>query len=149
MLTTVEFLWRLNQQYVNRLTRARSYLDLLEQMLVGRGAEDTEVFLTLQTMRAQLDNLGEEQRGWCYTYFYESPETKRVVHTRRAIRLALANFEQMRERHSLDLSDLVAQLARLPRPAASMTHVPNGDLWDRLLLALADLTNFNRELDLA
>ncbi len=146
-MVSAEFLWRLNQEYINRLARARSYLDLLEQMLVGSAADDTDVFLTLQNMRVYLDDLSEEHRLWCYREFYESPQSKRVVQTARAVRRALASFGQMRERHRLDLGELAAQLDGLPRPAPDVTHVPTGDLWDMVLLALADLADFSPSLE--
>jgi hypothetical protein len=147
MLTSAEFLWRLNRDYVTRLARARTYLDLLEPMLLGGGADENEAFFTLQNVRAYLDSLGEEQREWCYTYFYQSPTNKRIVHSPRAITRALVSFEQMRARHHANLSYLTTRLDELPRPAADLTRVPTGDLWDRALAALLDLADFSPELE--
>lgn len=144
-MASAEFLWRLNREYVNRLARARSYLDLLEQMLVGSGAGDTELFLTLQQMRIFLDSLSEEQRQWCYRDFYASPQSKRVVQNTRAIERALISFDQMHAQHRRDLTELAALLDRLPRPAPTVTRVPTGDLWDMMRQALAELADFSAE----
>ncbi len=74
MFASAEFLWRLNREYVNRLARARNYLDLLEQLVLQRRVPMREPLLpVLQLMHAQLDSLSEEHRGWCYAYFYELP----------------------------------------------------------------------------
>jgi hypothetical protein len=145
MFASAEFLWRVNQEYVNRLARARNYLDLLEQLMVERGSPEMQRRLlpTLQSTRAHLDSLSEEHRGWCYTYFYESPESKRIVHSPSAVRRALSNFRQMRERQEASFHDVAALLYDLPRPAAYVTRVPNGDLWEMMLRALRDLVRFN------
>src|SRR5579871_3569873 len=132
MLASAEALWRSNQEYVNRLLRARNYLDLLEQLVLERGSaqEQDDLLPALQYTGAQLNSLSEEHRGWCYTDFYESPDTKRIVQTPNAVRRAAASFGTMRERHHAYLSDLEALLDDLPRPPADITRVPHGDLWN-------------------
>jgi hypothetical protein len=145
MFASSEFLWRVNQEYVNRLARARNYLDLLEQLMVERGTDDMRRrFLpTLRFTRLNLESLSEEHRDWCYTYFYESPESKRMVHAPSAVRRALSNFRLMRERQAAPFHDAAALLYELPRPAPHVTRVPNGDLWEMLQRALRDLVRFN------
>lgn len=149
MLASAEFLWRINQEYVNRLAKARNYLDLLEQLVLERSETETQDQLvpTLQFTRAHLKNLSEEQRGWRYAYFYESPDTKRVVQTSNAVQRALSSFGDMFERHRHYFSDLAALLYNLPRPAPYITHVPNGDLWEMVRFALNDLVDFSNDLN--
>lgn len=145
MFASAEFLWRVNQEYVNRLARARNYLDLLEQLMMERGSDEMRgrFVPTLRFTRLHLESLSEEHRDWCYTYFYESPESKRVVHTPSTVRRALSNFRLMRERQASVFYDIAALLYELPRPAPHVTHVPNGDLWEMLQRALRDLVRFN------
>lgn len=145
MFASAEFLWRVNQEYVNRLTRARNYLDLLEQLLVERGSPEVQRRLlpTLQYTAVHLDSVSDEHRDWCYTYFYESPDSKRIVHSPSAVRRALSNFQQMRERQEQAFRDAADQLRRLPRPAPYITRVPNGDLWEMMQHSLRDLVREN------
>ena len=151
MLASAEFLWRVNQEYVNRLAKARNYLDLLEQLVLERSEVETQDQLlpTLQFTRAHLASLSEEQHGWCYTYFYESPDTKRIVQTPNAVHRALTSFGEMCERHRSYFGDLAALLTTLPRPKASVTRVPNGDLWEMVRFALNDLIDFSDSLNIA
>ncbi len=148
MFASTEFLWRLNREYVNRLARARNYLDLLEQLVIERGGADAQVVLpTLQYTRTHLDSLSEEHRGWCYAYFYESLDSKRMVQSPRAVRRALANFQQMRERQERYFLNLARLLYDLPRPASSITRVPNGDLWEMMQRSLRDLIDFTTPVE--
>lgn len=144
MFASAEFLWRINQEYVNRLARARNYLDLLEQLVVERGGDDMRHrFLpTLHFTRMNLASLSEEHRDWCYTYFYETPDSKRMVHAPSAVRRALSNFRLMRTRQASAFYDTAVLLAELPPPAPYVTRVPNGDLWKMLERALRDLVDF-------
>ncbi|MCC6802211.1 MAG: hypothetical protein IT319_04935 [Anaerolineae bacterium] len=150
MFASAEFLWRINQEYVNRLARARNYLDLLEQLVLERGGDElSHRFLpTLRFTRMNLASLSEEHRDWCYTYFYETPDSKRMVHAPSAVRRALSNFRLMRERQAHAFHDVAALLVKLPRPAPSITRVPNGDLWDMLQRALRDLVDFASDEEL-
>src|SRR4051812_22465600 len=118
MLASAEFLWRLNREYVNRLARARTYLDLLEQLVQERADDDAQEQLlpALQFTHSRFNLLSEEHRGWCYSDFYESAETKRMVQSQRAVERALSSFEQMREQHRSDFADLAALLDDLPPP---------------------------------
>ena len=94
MLASAEFLWRVNQDYVNRLAKARNYLDLLEQLVLERSELETQDRLlpTLQFTRTHLTDLSAEQHNWCYRYFYNSPVTKRIVQTPNAVQSALTSF---------------------------------------------------------
>ncbi len=148
MLASAETLWRSNQEYVNRLLRARNYLDLLEQLVIERGSarEQDELLPALQYTGAHLNSLSEEHRGWCYAYFYDSPDTKRIVQTPGALRRAVSSFGHMYERHHAYFYDLEALLDDLPRPPVQVTRVPNGDLWEMVQIALHDLVDFNDQL---
>jgi hypothetical protein len=141
MRSSAEFLWRLNREYVNRLAKARTYLDLLENMVVQRGAGEMQAQLlpTLQVARTRLNQLSEAHRGWCYTYFYESPETKRMVQSSQAVDRALSSFDHMRAQQSNSFDDLAERLYALPRPASTITRIPSGDLWEMTQLALSEL----------
>jgi hypothetical protein len=151
MFASAETLWRLNQDYVNRLAKARNYLDLLEQLVLERGglAAQNQLLPTLQLTRVRLTELSDEQYRWCYTYFYESPDTKRIVQNPNAVRKALHSFGAMCERHRHDFGNLVALLQSLPRPTPDVTHVPNGDLWEMVGYALHDLVDFSNDLNIA
>ncbi len=151
MLASAEILWRVNQDYVNRLAKAHNYLDLLEQLVLERGEVETQDQLlpTLQFTRAHLISLSDEQRLWRNSYFYESPDSKRVVQSSNAIQRALTSFGAMFERHRHYFSDLAALVSNLPRPAPYVTHVPNGDLWEMVRFAFNDLVDFSNDLNIA
>ncbi|MBI1259641.1 MAG: hypothetical protein GC204_19405 [Chloroflexi bacterium] len=150
MLASAEFLWRVNQDYVNRLAKARNYLDLLEQLVLERSEIVTQDRLlpTLQFTRVHLTDLSAEQRNWCYRYFYESPVTKRIVQTPNAVQNALTSFGAMCEQHRNTFGDLASLLTSLPRPKAAVTRVPNGDLWEMVRFALNDLIDFSDNLNI-
>ena len=148
MRSSAEILWRLNREYVTRLAKARTYLDLLENRVVQRGAGETQAQLlpTLQVARTRLNQLSEAHRGWCYTYFYESPETKRMVQSSQAVDRALSSFDNMRAQQSSSFDDLAERLYALPRPAPMITRIPSGDLWEMTQLALHDLVDLDTSL---
>jgi hypothetical protein len=148
MLASPEFLWRLNQEYVNRLARARTYLDLLEKLIYERSGESEEQILSaLEFTRVHLNSLNEEHREWRYTFFYDSPETRRMVQSPREIRRAVTTFSQMQERHKVYFDDLVLLLEQLPRPETDMTSIPAGDLWELMQYAVNDLVDFSGNLN--
>ncbi len=142
MIVSADTLWRLNQEYGNRLSKARTYLDLLEQLVVERGSNEEILLAALQFTRAHLNGLKEEYRGWRYTYFYEAADTKRMVQTQSAVRRAISAFARMRTRHENYLNELFDALDTIPRPLAEMTTVPTGDLWEMLRFSLYDLLDF-------
>ena len=148
MHPSAEFLWRLNQEYVSRLVKARNYLGLLEDMIVQRGEPDmqTQLLPLLQVARARLNQLSEAHRGWCYTYFYESPESKRMVQSSQAVTRALSSFDHLREQQSRSFDHLAQRLYDLPHPAPMLTRLPNGDLWEMARHALHDLVDLNPSL---
>lgn len=143
MQSTAEFLWRLNRNYVNRLLRARNTLGLLEHVLRTRANADVQGTLlpTVQDARNALNTLSDAHRDWCYTYFYESAETKRMVQTARDVRRALANFEAMRREYGDWFAALDARLNELPPPPADLTALPHGDLWDMAQYSLHALAS--------
>ncbi|MEP7291386.1 MAG: hypothetical protein ABI835_06360 [Chloroflexota bacterium] len=149
MPPSAELLWRLNREYVNRLVKARNYLGLLEHVVLTRSAEETRTRLlpTLQITRDRLNQLSEAHRGWCYAYFYESAESKRMVQNAQAVRRALNSFGHMRAQNGGSFDDLAATLYELPRPAPAVTRLPNGDLWEMVQVALYDLINLDASLE--
>jgi hypothetical protein len=143
MIVSADTLWRLNQEYGNRLSKARTYLELLEQLVSERGGGDEDLYAALQYIRAHLNGLKEEYRGWRYTYFYETADTKRMVQSESAIRRAISAFARMRTRHEQYLNELFGALDTIQRPHPEITTVPpNGDLWEMLRFALFDLLDF-------
>ena len=143
MIVSADTLWRLNQEYSNRLAKAHTYFALLEQLVEERAGGDERLDAALQYTLAHLDALKEEHRGWRYTYFYEHPDSKRMVQTDQAIERALTAFARMHTRHESYLTDLFQALETIPRPHPSMTTVaPNGDLWDKTRIALFQLLDF-------
>lgn len=143
MIVSAESLWRLNQEYGKRLSKARTYFELLEQLVLERGENDEILLAALQFMRAHLNGLKEEYRGWRYTYFYETADNRRMVQTEGAIRRAVSAFARMRTRHERYLNDLFDALDAIPRPHPEITNVPpNGDLWEMTRFALYDLLDF-------
>lgn len=145
MIVSAETLWRLNQEYGNRLAKARTYYELLDQLVTERGgiADDERLMAVLQYMGAHLNGLKEEYRGWRYTYFYETADTKRMVQSESAIRRAISAFARMRTRHEQYLTELFGALDTIRRPDPLITTVPpNGDLWDMTRYALYELLDF-------
>jgi hypothetical protein len=139
-----DLLWRINNEYHKRLSQALTLVDLLEQMLRSCDNEhQPNVLAFLDHARAVVDSLVEELRVWRYHYYYESPETKRMVQTERAINQALARFNRLRAQQGPYLADLYTTLYDLPRPDPSLTHVPKGDLWIMTLYAIYDLLSFD------
>ena len=136
-------LWYVNNEYRKRLTQAGTFLNLLEQIVVSVGGEEGDsVAETLQYVHQQINQLVEEHRLWRYRYYYESPETKRMVQDERAILQALSRFNRMRSQHEARLSDLYNILYDMPRPDPGITRVPSGDLWTMTQYALSDLLGF-------
>ncbi|MBI1282239.1 MAG: hypothetical protein GC179_29200 [Anaerolineaceae bacterium] len=138
-----DVLWRLNNEYRKRLNQAQTYLDLLEQLLmIQSGDQGAEIFEALQLARQELVILSEEHRDWRHHYYYDSLETRRMVHDSRAVNKALARFSRMRSQHEQRLFEVYNVLTQLPRPDTRMTRVPNGDLWVMTQYALNDLIVF-------
>jgi len=135
-------LWRINCEYQRRLQQTRTYLTLLEQLALSRGA-DAQALNMLHQVRMDVEVLAEEHRNWRYQYYYESLDTRRMVHTEREINQALMNFSLMRGRHDHALQDLRQLLSRVQRPHPSVTRVPTGDLWSMTESAMHDLSGFD------
>lgn len=147
MSPSAELLWQLNRNYVTRLARAHSNFDLLERLLLQRRVSLRDPLLSvLQLTHTRLAFLSEEHRGWCYTYFYESADSKRMVQAGSAVRRALVNFGLMCERNNASLNELIALLADSPRPDPTVTRVTGGDLWELMQVALVELVAFSNEL---
>jgi hypothetical protein len=142
MTTASDLLWRVNNEYQKRLKQTRTYLGLLEQLMLMQH-EDGTTLAVLSGALAKVDVLLEEHRTWRHDYYYESPDTKRMVQTHGAINQALANFTRMRSRHERELQQLNMLLIRLQRPDPALTRVPNGDLWSMAEFAVRDLSSFS------
>ena len=142
METQADLLWRINNEYRKRLSQARTLVDLLEQML-RNSDQPGDMLTTLNYIRQEVDVLIEEQRDWRYRYYYESPESKRMVQDERAIIQALARFNRLRVRQEAHLTELYNILYDIPRPDPAVTRVPKGDLWVMTQYAIYDLLGFS------
>ncbi len=143
MTASGDLLWNLNNEYRHRLSRARKYIDLLEQLLLARhGDAETMVLETLRYAQAQIGALGEEHRGWRYAYFYETAEQKRMVQNERDVMRALAHFNRMSSRHRQLLNEIQYALETVQRPNRGFTIIPGGDLWEMMQYALGDMAEF-------
>ena len=142
MDSPVHQLWHINAEYQRRLQQTRTYLTLLEDLALIRGA-DARALNTLHRVRVQIDTLADEHRHWRYQYYYDSPDTRRIIQTHSAIAQALDSFSEMRQRHDMILAELRDMLYRLQRPDPSMTSVPTGDLWAMTVTAMHSLSGFD------
>jgi hypothetical protein len=141
-------LWKANNEYRQRLSRAENYLDLLDQLVVSRdGDRAEEILAVVRQAREQLAALDEDHRHWRYRYYYESPESKRMVQTEEAVHRALANFSRMHARHEPALNDVYIVLYNLSRPEPDLTRVSSGDLWAMTEYALYELAVFGDYLN--
>lgn len=147
MPASTDFLWRLNQEYVNRLTKARNYLDLLGQLVLERGGSP-QLLSILEFTQSQLDQLSGEHRRWLYSYFYESSDSKRIVQKPRAVQTALTHFGHMYVQQRAALDQILTRFYDLPRPETYITCVPNGDLWELMQCALNELVDFSDDLNI-
>jgi hypothetical protein len=139
-----KLLWRLNQEYVRRLSSARTYLGLLLELTTTRGsALDEDLPPLLHYTNDCLTRLHDEHRNWRYSYYYESPETKRAVQSERALQRAMAQFALMRARHDRLLRELTVLYDAVPHPPADATSVVNANLWGLFRTALNDLLHFD------
>jgi hypothetical protein len=151
-----ERIWRLNQEYVRRLANARTVLGLLESLLTsnlatyglddGWSTTEAEWTVLLRDAADALNQLHEAHRTWRYDYFYESPDTRRVVQDRAAVAKATVYFEHLLRAYESRL-ELVSRMLRvLPRPDPHWTTVPQGDLWSLFETAVDDLRSFKHEI---
>jgi len=147
MSPPTEILWWLSHEYGQHLAKASSYIELLEQLLGERLVADDAAPLLhgLQEARHYLDALREEFRGWRYAFLYETPDSKRMVQTARAVQRALGSFQRMRTRHLEFLTALSAYFAAMTRPDMTVTEVPTGDMWALLIESLAALVDFDHD----
>ncbi len=147
MPASTDFLWRLNQEYVNRLTKVRNYLDLLGQLVLERGGAP-QLLSILEFTQTQLDQLSGEHRRWLHAYFYESADSKRIVQKPRAVQAALTHFGHLCDQQRAALDEVLTLFYDVPRPDAYITTVPNGDLWELMQLALNQLVDFSNDLNI-
>ncbi|MBL8132721.1 MAG: hypothetical protein JNL42_12750 [Anaerolineae bacterium] len=147
MFAPVEMLWWLSQEYGQRLARANRYLELLERLLTERIPPQSSDSLlhSLAESRGFLETLHDEYRDWRYSYFYQTPDTRRMVSAEADVQRAVERFRRMRARHLEMLITFGGYFEDLPRPEGMITHVPNGDLWEMVREALAALIDFDRD----
>jgi len=148
MSVIADRLWRVNSEYLKRLSQVQKYLILLEQLYVqvvesGTGHESTVYTLeAFNYILQQMDYVSQEHRVWRYTYYYQSSDTKRMVQMPRSVGKALAKFDRMLTNHQAYLSEMQGILYEMPRPEPELTRVPSGDLWEMALYAVDDLASF-------
>lgn len=143
MPNPADVLWRVNNEYRKRLSQVVTYLNLLEQLvLMQQGEEQLRTLAALRFVLEEMQALEEEHRTWRYKYYYESPETKRMVQAPVAIQQALARFNRMRAQHERRLNDIQALLVHVQRPDPKITQVPTGDLWIMTEYAIHNLSGF-------
>lgn len=140
--TRADVLWRINNEYRKRLTQAQTFLDLLEQMILSHSG-DGHTLEALRYTRDQVTSLTSEHRDWRYRYYYDSPQSKRMVQDDRAVNQALSRFTRMRSAHQALLNELYTLFYDMPRPDPTLTRVPNGDLWTMTQYAIYDLLEFS------
>jgi hypothetical protein len=144
MQGAADLLWRVNNEYRKRLAQARTFLDLLEQMiLINDGSSPHDTLASLRYAREQLQSIEDDHRAWRHRYYYESLDSKRMVQDDRAINHALVRFSRMRRQHEALLTEVYNVLLDLQRPDPALTRVPNGDLWDMTQFAVYDLIGFS------
>jgi len=130
MIETADMLWQLNNEYTQRLGRARSALELVDRLMIERvgylltdEAADSgdkraadQLFAVLQYCTQRFQNLRDEHRDWRYKFLYDSPDSKRIVQNDDAIRHAMVRFSRMRNSHERALKELSFLIDALPRP---------------------------------
>jgi hypothetical protein len=142
-----DMLWLINNEYRKRLTQAENLLSLLEQLILTHNGDRQRYALdVLAYVREQLRTIHEEHRHWRYSSYYESAESKRMVHDDQAVQQALSRFSRMRAQQGRRLSEIYALLYDTPRPDPSITRVPNGDLWTMTQFALDKLVTFDDDV---
>lgn len=152
---SADVLWQLNNEYTQRLSRARTALEMVGRLLNDRvgslleRGEDTpdkraaeQLLAVLGYCHDRLTILNEEHRDWRYRYFYESPDSKRVVQDDLAVNQAIARFSRMRAKHERVLKELDMLIDAVPQPESTMTTVSLGDLWTILRNAIENLLSF-------
>jgi hypothetical protein len=148
MSEAAQLLWRVNNEYRLRLTKAINSLDLLMQLLQARGEAALEESLNwLLSTRAYLATLAEEHRDWRYRYFYSSPQERRMVQDEPAVYRALSGFSRMQAHHQRVLGQVWDLLRGLPRPDTRVTAVATADLWERAERAVCDLASFDHFME--
>ena len=145
MKTPADVLWRINNEYRKRLEQARTYLNILEQLVLTQHP-DEYILAALQQALAQVEQMIGEHRHWRYNYYYDSADSQRMVQNHGAINQALTQFARMRTRHEHELQLIHLRLYHLQRPDPAITSVPVGDLWQLSQFALQDLSGFDQYL---
>lgn len=138
-----QLLWRINNEYRLRLTKAQNTLNLLVQILQLRTDESYDVLESLYTAQRHLAAMGEDYRAWRYRHYYDSGDERRMVQESRSIERALALFSRMYGQQQYVLHQIRQTIDLLTRPATFLTSVPNGDLWELTIRSLTDLATFD------
>jgi hypothetical protein len=139
-----QHLWRINNEYRLRLSKAQKHVELLTALLQMRARNgEREALTMLEAVQAQLARLGDEHRDWRYRFYYESNSDRRMVQDERAVHRALAGFSRMYTAHQQTLHEIAWQLHEMPRPTAPLTAVAGGDLWELTRHSITDLASFD------
>jgi hypothetical protein len=142
-MSASDLLWQLNGEYRKRLTLAYNTLALLEGHLRQLNA-DSSACETLRWAAEQINTAEQEHRQWRHTYYYESPESKRMVQDERGVAQALSIFHRLRQRHTEQFGQVSDALGTLDRPPPPQTLSSSGeDLWARAEQAFGDLQRFD------
>lgn len=148
MISAADHLWQINNEYRRLLSKIRKYADLLEQLILTRDDQNgVQVLTAVRYAQRSITRLDEDHRRWRYEYYYEAGGSKRMVQSNQAVVQALNYFRAMSQPHQQVLEDVYTLLASAARPAASLTHVPNGDLWTMLQYAVSETAQFIQTLD--
>jgi hypothetical protein len=145
MTAPADTLWWLSHEYGQRLARASSYLELLEQLVSERLPMHDGLIAALVEARSYLEALREEFRAWRYAYLYETPDSKRMVQSERAVSTALSSFHRMRQRHLEFLGELNTYFVSMPRPDTHITSVSMGDMWVLTMNSVGGLLDFDAD----
>jgi hypothetical protein len=144
-------LWRLNQEYGQRLARARQCASLLTELLAIRGLNNggqppPNFMRIFATINETLDQCYDDHRAWRYRYFYDSVDEKRMTQNDADIFKAMAQFSRLRLRQMRPIQQTLSALAELPRPPRDLTRIPQGDLWEMTTQALVDFAELDTAL---
>jgi hypothetical protein len=139
-----DVLWRINQDYTQRLTLTRHLLSLLLRLVNERGDDPalSAWMPVLSDADAVLTQLAEHHRDWRYGYFYDAAGSRRIVQSPAEVETALEALEHLRASYQPWLDALSVILEDHPRPEPPYTSVAQGDLWTLFARAAADLRDF-------
>ncbi|NWF69471.1 MAG: hypothetical protein HXY40_10330 [Chloroflexi bacterium] len=147
MANAAGMLWYVNNEYRKRLAQAQTSCGLLRELLRQWWAESDSARATHYALD-EITALTDEHRHWRSQHYYDPAQNGRMVQGERDITRALSHFHRMRLAHIPRLQNLRAIFDQIERPNPQITQLSSGDdLWERALLALDDLTQFQDYLE--